>query len=268
MRAARLRQLGHTAYLSAHVSGTRRASRGPFTTVHACGGTDLRPREVRGSETRLRFTSSTAPSNVSSATRYHAPRRKPWFASCSKRAHCGSDVFMSRLYQYDHNSKTRRRGTVWHWRITRVAAIGRSIGCGSWSGPRAPSRASQPRGRSHRGRDRRGLGLGREVFAGVDEQVLLEVVLLVVQLPVAPVPGEQLGVRAALHDLAPFHHQDLVGAADGREPVGDHEGRAATPQGAEPVLDRRLALRVEARRGLVEDQDPGIGEDGPDPDPR
>src|SRR5439155_19957516 len=67
----------------------------------------------------------------------------------------------------------------------------------------------------------------------------------------------------ALHDLTALHHEDLVRAANGREAVGDYERRAATPQRAEPVLDRRLALRVEARGSLVEDQDPRVREDRP-----
>src|SRR5205085_8940123 len=46
------------------------------------------------------------------------------------------------------------------------------------------------------------------------------------------------------------------------EAVGDHERSASAPQGAEPVLDGRLTLRIEARGGFVEDEDTGIGEDG------
>src|SRR5256885_16251960 len=87
------------------------------------------------------------------------------------------------------------------------------------------------------------LGLGREVFARVDEPVLLEAVLLVVQLAIAPVPGEQLGMRAALDDLAAFHHQDLVRAADRGEAVcggGRRPARARrpapVPPGGLPVL--------------------------------
>src|SRR5207248_11464419 len=90
----------------------------------------------------------------------------------------------------------------------------------------------------------------------------------VVQLSVPAVLRQELGVGAALHDLPVLHDEDLVRAADGREAVRDHERRAATPQRTQPVLDGRLALRVEARGGLVEDQDPRIGEDRPrDRDP-
>src|SRR2546430_5466045 len=42
----------------------------------------------------------------------------------------------------------------------------------------------------------------------------LEPVLLVVQLAIAPVFGEQLRMRAVFDDLAALHHEDLVRAAD------------------------------------------------------
>ena len=65
----------------------------------------------------------------------------------------------------------------------------------------------------------------------------------------------QVLVRPALDDLAAFEHQDLVGAADGRQPVRDDERRAALPQRLQAVLNQRLALAVEARRRFVENQD-------------
>ena len=45
--------------------------------------------------------------------------------------------------------------------------------------------------------------LGSEILTGIDEAIRLELVLLVVQLSVASVEREQLGVRAALDDLPP-----------------------------------------------------------------
>jgi len=44
-------------------------------------------------------------------------------------------------------------------------------------------------------------------------------------LPVLTAPGQQLGMSAALDDTAGLHHQDLVGVADRRQPVGDDETR-------------------------------------------
>src|SRR6185436_14471142 len=74
------------------------------------------------------------------------------------------------------------------------------------------------------------LRLRRKVLARVDEAIGLELVLLVVQLAVAAVEREQLLVRAALDDLAGFEHENLVGAADGREAMGDDERGAPRPQ--------------------------------------
>ena len=68
-------------------------------------------------------------------------------------------------------------------------------------------------------------------------------------------------MRAALDDLAALEHQDLIGAPNRREPVRDHERRPPLPQRLQAVLDQRLALAVEARRRLVEDQDPRVGQD-------
>ena len=60
-----------------------------------------------------------------------------------------------------------------------------------------------------------------------------------------------------------FEHDDLVGIADGREAVGDHEGRAALHQGLECLLDARLGDRVEGAGCLVEDQDRRVLEQRP-----
>ena len=54
---------------------------------------------------------------------------------------------------------------------------------------------------------------------------------------------------------------DQVGVPNRRQPVGDDEGRPAR-QSSEPqrALDLALGADVDRGRGLVEDQDPGIGE--------
>src|SRR6202008_4199094 len=78
---------------------------------------------------------------------------------------------------------------------------------------------------------------GQEIFAGVDEAVGFEVELFVVELFVAAVLGEELGVGAAFDDLAFFDDEDLVGAADRGEAVGDDECRAAAAEGGQAGLD-------------------------------
>ena len=59
-----------------------------------------------------------------------------------------------------------------------------------------------------------------------------------------------------------LEHENLIGAANRRQPMRDDEGRAPGPQLAQTVLNHLLALAVEARRGFVEDQDARVGQDG------
>ena len=65
-------------------------------------------------------------------------------------------------------------------------------------------------------------------------------------------------MTAALDDPAVFEHEDPVGRDDGRQPVRDHERRAADERVGERVLDGELRLGVEVRRRLVEDDDRGV----------
>src|SRR5205085_5219737 len=101
----------------------------------------------------------------------------------------------------------------------------------------------------------------QEVLAGVDVGIFLGAVLLLIQLPISAAEPDQLPVCAALDDLAALEHQDLIGALDRRQPVRDDERRSPVAQGAEAIADQRLALAVEARRGFVEDENSGVGED-------
>src|SRR5207245_4382434 len=109
--------------------------------------------------------------------------------------------------------------------------------------------------RPQRGRNLRLLQLGGEVLAGVDEAIRFELVLFVVERAVAAAECDELGVRAALDDLSLLEHENLIGAANGRQPVRDDERRPALPQRSQSVLDERYALAVETRGGLVEDED-------------
>ncbi len=60
---------------------------------------------------------------------------------------------------------------------------------------------------------------------------------------------------AALDDLAFFHDEDLIGFLDGREAVGDEDGRAARKDLVNRRLDHFLGFRVDVGGGFVEDQD-------------
>ena len=73
---------------------------------------------------------------------------------------------------------------------------------------------------------------------------------------------QQLLVGAAVDDPAAVDDDDLVGERDRREAVGDDEGRPALHHLAQAALDRRLGARVDRGGGVVEDQDPRVGEQG------
>ena len=80
-----------------------------------------------------------------------------------------------------------------------------------------------------------------------------------VEARVEPAARDQLLVRALLDDLAVLEHDDQVGVADRREPVRDHERRAAGEQTPQRPLDLALGADVDGRRRLVEDQDARVG---------
>ena len=61
---------------------------------------------------------------------------------------------------------------------------------------------------------------------------------------------------------AVFKHGDAVGAADGAEPVGDHEDGASLHEVGQRGLHQRLALGIECRGGLVENENGRVLEDG------
>ncbi len=62
--------------------------------------------------------------------------------------------------------------------------------------------------------------------------------------------------------LSLLDDEDLVGAADGGEAVGDDEGGAALHEVVQAVLDEGFGFGVEGAGGFVEDEDAGVGEDG------
>ena len=80
-----------------------------------------------------------------------------------------------------------------------------------------------------------------------------------VQAPVGALAAEQLLVRALLDDAAVVEHDDVAGAADGGEAVGDHDRRAAGEQPPQAGLDPALRVDVDVRGRLVEDEDARIG---------
>src|SRR5581483_1451844 len=83
----------------------------------------------------------------------------------------------------------------------------------------------------------------------------LVLVLQLVKLVVNASLGQELLVRAHLANLAFVHDEDLVSTLDGGEPVGNDERRAAFDEPRQSRTDAELRLSVDARRGLVEDED-------------
>src|SRR5207249_3956095 len=72
------------------------------------------------------------------------------------------------------------------------------------------------------------------------EEVLLALVLLLVHAAIEAACVDQRLVRAALHDPALIDHEDLIGSADRREPVGDDERRSALEQVGEGLLNKLI----------------------------
>ena len=68
---------------------------------------------------------------------------------------------------------------------------------------------------------------------------------------------------AALDDAALLDHKNLVGAANGRQAMGDDERRAALHQLGKPALDHRLRFGIERTGGFVENEDARLGQESP-----
>ena len=67
-------------------------------------------------------------------------------------------------------------------------------------------------------------------------------------------------MRSLLDDPAVFEHDDQIRVANRGQPMGDDEGRSSGEQEPQRPLDLALGADVDRGGGLVEDQDPGIGE--------
>src|SRR3989441_10547613 len=80
--------------------------------------------------------------------------------------------------------------------------------------------------------------------------------LEVVEPAVQAVGGQQLPVRAPLHDPSFRQHDDEIGMLHGGEPMGDDEDGAMGHQPLDRFLDEALGLGVERAGRFVENQDP------------
>src|SRR4051794_30095990 len=75
--------------------------------------------------------------------------------------------------------------------------------------------------------------------------------------------GHELIMRAALNNVAVFEDEDLIGAPNGAEAMGNDEARAAGEELGQRPLNTQLGQRIDAAGGFVEDQNPRIGQHGP-----
>src|SRR5712691_3582 len=87
--------------------------------------------------------------------------------------------------------------------------------------------------------------------------------LQAVERGIAAAGLDQIVMGAVLDDAARFEGDDPVGAPHRGEPVGDDEDGTALGDLLHVLLDHPLALVIERTRCLVEDQDPGIGDQRP-----
>src|SRR5208282_5566316 len=93
-------------------------------------------------------------------------------------------------------------------------------------------------------------------------EIGLHAVLARVEVPVAAARRQQFLVPAAFDDAPALDYENLVGAADGGEPVRDDERGAPAHQVAEALLDERLRLRVQAGGRFVQQEDARVRQDG------
>ena len=92
--------------------------------------------------------------------------------------------------------------------------------------------------------------------------VSLAQTLQVDKLVVAALVTEQLGMSAALDDLALIEDVDDVGLLDRAETVGNGNGGAAASGGIKRGLDDLLGLGVEGGGGFVEEENLGVTQEG------
>ena len=82
------------------------------------------------------------------------------------------------------------------------------------------------------------------------------------QLAIISILGDKFLVRTTFHNLALVQHANLVGMLDGTQSVSHSHGGASLHQLFESILYQTLALCIECRGSLVEDEDRRILQDG------
>src|SRR5262249_33167963 len=83
-------------------------------------------------------------------------------------------------------------------------------------------------------------------------------VLDAVEMGVEAAPGQQFLVRPPLGDSPFVQHDNLVGVANCREPMGDQKGGASLHQPPQSLQKQLLGVGVQGAGRLVENQDGSI----------
>src|SRR5450631_4475530 len=86
--------------------------------------------------------------------------------------------------------------------------------------------------------------------------------LLVIQVAVVAVQGQQFVVGAEFDDASGVQHGDAVGIADGGDAVRNEDGGAAAHDVAQVIEDLVFGVGVDAGERVVEDQNLGIANQG------
>src|ERR1700674_319938 len=103
---------------------------------------------------------------------------------------------------------------------------------------------------------------GGIAFTRSEEQISLQALLLRIEIEITALCRIEFLMRAALHNLTVFDDQNLIGSADRRKPMRHHKPSAALHEIRKSVLDHGLRFGIEAGRGLVEDEDPRLRQNG------
>src|ERR1700722_2079228 len=87
--------------------------------------------------------------------------------------------------------------------------------------------------------------------------------LLVIQVAVVAVQGEQFVVRAQFHDASFVQYSDAVGLANGRDAVRNKDGCAALHYFAQMIQDLVFGVSVDAGKGVIQNQNSRIANERP-----
>ena len=87
-------------------------------------------------------------------------------------------------------------------------------------------------------------------------------VLQLVKLPVDSAFGQQFLVRSHFAQLALVHDDDLVGALNRGETMGDDDGGAAFDHSLQGIANAEFGFGIDTGSGFIEDQDCGVMRQG------